>query len=45
MKWDINVRYEPVKLRDTLRYHGFSDPQIDTVLQAYKHGFEIMQDS
>ena len=45
MKWDVNVKYEPVKLRDTLRTHGFSDMQINTVLQAYKQGFELIKDS
>ncbi|MGA1822779.1 MAG: hypothetical protein ACMUIG_09645 [Thermoplasmatota archaeon] len=45
MDWDINVKYEPIKLRDSLRLQGFSDYQIDTVLQAYKQGFEIIKDS
>ena len=45
MKWDVNVRYEPVKLRDNLRNHGFSDFEINTVLQAYKQGFELIKDS
>jgi len=45
MRWDPNVRYEPVKLRDMLRTHGFSDPEISTVLQAYRQGFELIKES